>query len=157
MSDSAEQCPVCLGAVERVKDGKAERFEHRLTVGEVALCLDNQAVVQELAQLLPAELKVAIAAELLGTRSDADPFFTVDDVRDVAESAARCDQVQMQLRARRQFDEAAAWSLSAKRQRKLAIRVAQLLNDEDRQTVLRQIHGSPLADAERPAIEVVKS
>ena len=153
------QCPACGGAVEQLDDPNlGYRLEHRITIGEVVVSLANEHVAREVATLVPAAAKVLLAGILLGTQGASDdPFLTIQDVRDCAEAAARCDGVSRELRARRKFDEAAEYAVMAKRHRKCAIRIAQLLSPAEQQLVHQQIHGGPLQAPPRSPIEVVKS
>lgn len=153
-------CPVCHGAVEVMTFDtselgvQAQRIEHRITVGEIALSLADQSTAVAVAQIVPAAAKLLLAGVLLGTHDSADPFFTIQDVRDCAEAAQRCDGVSRELRARKKYHDAAEYDIMAKRHRKCAIRIALLLTPEEQQLVHQQIHGGP---PPRKTIEVVKS
>jgi hypothetical protein len=155
MSDNVEQCPTCGGAVEREQNEIGEQLKATMSVGQVALALDNEATCAAIAQLMPPELRLAIASVML--QSQGEPFFTPDDVRDEAASAFNCDRVVKMARDRRQFDTAAEWSVLGERHRKRAKRIMLLLSNTEQQMLQQQIHAGPLGDPPRSPIEVVKS
>jgi hypothetical protein len=101
-----------------------------------------------------AGLKLGVASIMLQA-GGGEPFFTPQDVRDEAEAALRADGVAKQHRARRQFDEAAEWGLTAERHRKRAKRIMMLLSNAEQQMLQAQIHGGPLGEPPRSPIEVV--
>jgi hypothetical protein len=53
VSDTVEQCPTCGGAVEREQTEIGEQFKATMSVGQVALALDNEAACAAIAQLMP--------------------------------------------------------------------------------------------------------
>lgn len=158
MSDAVTQCPTCGSAATLSQgDGDAIASYHAtLTREQIALALDNEVTCLAIAAVMPPDLRLAIASVMLQS-GGGEPFFTPDDVREEAEAAARCDGVVKQLRARRQFDEAAVWSGMAEKHRKRAKRIMLLLSNAEQQLLQEQIHSGPLADPPHSTIEVVKS
>lgn len=158
MTDKVEQCPTCGGAVELYQgDGDVvAQLRATMSVGQVALALDNESACVAIAQLMPAHLKLAVASVMLQA-GGGDPFFTPQDVRDEAEAALRADNVGKGFRDRRQFDQAAEWETTAARHRKRAGRILMLLSNIEQQMLQAQIHGGPLGEPPRTPIEVVKS
>lgn len=150
---------MCHGAVqaaEAEQDGVAQ-YAHTLAVEEIALALDNETIARLVTSLLNAELRLAIAGVLLeAIKPGEGGYFSMQDVEDEAEAAARCDTVVRELRKRNNFKDAGMFVELAARHRRRALKIGNLLPESVQHELKQRMYGDPLG-AETPKIEVVKS
>jgi hypothetical protein len=148
MSDKVEQCPTCGGAVEREQteigeqlQGDDERRPGRARPRQRGRVRGDRAAD---AARAPARDRVGDAAVGRASRSSRPRTCATRP-----SAALDCDGVAKQARARRQFDEAAEWSLLAERHRKRAKRIMMLLSNAEQQMLQQQIHAGPLGEPPR--------
>lgn len=158
-----DRCPICKGPVDITPAGDDGAggstrliISHKLLVGEVALVLDNEAAARAVATLMPPQLRLAIAAVMLEPPQGGSPYFGPQDVEDEAEARARCLGVVRELRARERHVEAANFVALGERHGKRALRIINLLPEDEQIHLRKKIYGPELG-GDSAVIEVVKS
>lgn len=164
MSDQPNitSCPVCHGAVtEKLvehADGSPHQIEYVSTIRpeQIALALDNEAVARAVINMMPAELRLAIAGVCLEAHG-RDGYFTTRDVEDEAEAGMRSLDVSKQLHARNRFEDAAHFRGLSERHQRRAIRITALLTEAEQLMIKQKVHGGPIGNGTPASIQIVKS